>query len=94
VNLTFFNLLFCSIIVFFKTIILWTKTVSIFNKTGGNKMNVSSIVKGIAAGAAIGGIGFIVANSTNRQRKLIKRDASRCGRALSDVVTDFTSMIR
>ncbi|GHU55960.1 hypothetical protein FACS1894132_12810 [Clostridia bacterium] len=57
-------------------------------------MNVGSIIRGVATGAVIGGIGYVVAKSSNRQRKLIKRDATRCGRALSDVVTDFSSMLR
>ncbi|MDR0919701.1 MAG: hypothetical protein LBM93_10750 [Oscillospiraceae bacterium] len=57
-------------------------------------MNLTNVVKGVIAGATLGGIGLIIANSSNRQKRLIKRDASRCGRAIGDVFTDFTSMLR
>lgn len=57
-------------------------------------MSVLPIIKGVSLGAAVGAVCFVVAKSSTRQKRMIKRDASKTVKAFSDVVSDFTSMIR
>jgi gas vesicle protein len=64
-------------------------------KNGGKeKMSISSIIKGVATGVAVGTAAYIVASSSPRQKRMMKRDATRTARAAGDLFTDFTSLVR
>ncbi|MDD6825261.1 MAG: hypothetical protein PUE12_03980 [Oscillospiraceae bacterium] len=56
-------------------------------------MRVMPMVKGVAAGAAVGTVCWIVSKSSKRQRSNLKRNAGKTVRSFITVLEDISDMI-
>lgn len=56
-------------------------------------MRIMPIVKGVAAGAAVGTMYWVVSKSTKRQRSSLKKDAGRTIKSFMTVLGDISDMI-
>lgn len=57
-------------------------------------MQINAMLKGIAAGAAVGTVCYMVAGSTNKQRKHLKRSTGRALHAVGAVIEGVSDMMR
>lgn len=57
------------------------------------KMSVSSIVKGVVAGAAAGAVVYAFSNSNAKQRKRVKTNTGKAIRAIGNVVDGISYMM-
>ena len=56
-------------------------------------MNIMSLVKGAAAGAAVGVACYALSNARPMKKLSIKRDAGKTIKAASDLLSDIKSVI-
>ncbi len=56
-------------------------------------MNIMSLVKGAAAGAAVGVACYALSNARPMKKMSIKRDAGKTIKAASDLLSDIKSVI-
>lgn len=56
-------------------------------------MSMSSLVKGIAAGAMAGAVVYAVSNSSSRQRHKVKTNAGKAIKAIGNVVEGISYMM-
>lgn len=55
---------------------------------------VKTIAKGVIAGAAVGAVCYVIAQSTPHQKREMKRNARRTICSFGNMVNTFTSMMR
>ena len=80
------------VIVNVKFILTFTITISAELK-GELKMKAMSVVKGIAAGAAVGTVAYVLSSSSRRQKNSLKRDTGRTIRSFMIVLGDLSDML-
>ncbi|MCI6580539.1 MAG: hypothetical protein PUB89_00045 [Oscillospiraceae bacterium] len=56
-------------------------------------MKAMSVVKGIAAGAAVGTVAYVLSSSSRRQKNSLKRDTGRTIRSFMNVLGDLSDML-
>lgn len=58
-----------------------------------NKMKMMSVVKGVAAGTAVGAAAYVISSASRKQRNSLKRNAGRTIRSFMTVLGDISEML-
>ena len=56
-------------------------------------MRVMSIVKGVAAGAAVGTVCYAISNSSKRKRNVLKKNTGKALKSVVDVLNGISDMM-
>ena len=57
------------------------------------EMEIKPLMKGAAAGAAVGTVCYVISKSSDRQKKSLKRNTGKAIKAFGSVVEGFSDMM-